>query len=165
MTENRSIWYSEEYKTETFYLWYNGGRPSPAKLQMMIPEDWEGDIPSVSTLKTWIKHNFTPQADKINEQIAKEMEARMVKEKVEMLSRHAELGGKMQDIGLSYIEDNEDKLTSSTAVRMLVAGVQIERDSRGLPQAIEQMIDKSDEDLLEVVMQLVGESQVEILED
>lgn len=165
MSENRSVWYSEEYKTETFYLWYNSGRPSGGKLQMMIPKDWEGDIPSVSTLKAWIKHNFTPQAEKINDQIAKEMEERLVKEKVEMLSRHAEVGGKMQDMGLEYLEKTKDAITPSSAVRLVVEGLRIERDSRGLPQAIEQMIDKSDEDLVEEVIQLVEGTRVEILED
>lgn len=160
-----STWFSDEYKYEAFLLWYNSGRPSAQSLHMSIPEAWGGEKPTRRTLNTWITHIFEPQAEKLNAQIAKEIEARTVKEKVEMLSRHALVGGKMQDIGMDYIDKNQDNLTSSSAVRLLVEGIRIERESRGIPQAIEQMVDKSDEDLLEEVMQLIEGSKVEVLEE
>jgi len=56
-------------------------------------------------------------------------------------------------------------LSANAAVRLLVEGVRIERDSVGLPQALEKMIDADDEDLLERVQKLTKESQAEILTD
>jgi len=158
--------FTDEYKLQTFLLWYEKGKPSASRLWNMIkPEPLENRKPTQSTLKIWIGDIFKPQAEVWDEQVEKELEHRMVKEKVEMLSRHAELGEEMQDISIEYIREHKDKLTSSSAVRMLVAGIEIERDSRGLPQAIETMINKSDEDLLKDIMKIVKESEVEIIVD
>lgn len=159
-----NIYYSDEYKYEVFVIWYNNGKPSAPKLAQMIPDTWEGRKPNQSALQVWIRNNFLEMAEKINSEIESEIEGRLVKEKVEMLSRHADLGNKMQNIGIDYIEQNKDQLTSSAAVRLLVEGVRIERDSRGLPQAIEKMLNETDEELLSEVMELIEGSPVEILD-
>jgi hypothetical protein len=162
----KSAWFPPEYQYEIFLLWYNNGRPSSRKLHAMIPEaQQQGVKPSRETLSVWIRTNFEPQAEKMLDQISKEMEARTVKEKVEMLKRHVEVGVEMQNTGMDYIEENKDQITPSTAVRLVIEGVRIERESRGVPQALQQMIDQSDEDLAEEIIGLIGESQVEILEE
>jgi hypothetical protein len=157
--------FTDQYKYEIFLLWFNAGKPRSGELRRMIPEALGDRKPTVDVLRIWIKERFIPQAEQMDKEISEQLESRMVKEKVEMLSRHANLGTKMQDIGIDYIEANKSDLTANAAVRLLIEGVRIERDSRGLPQAIEKMMNQSDEELLEEVQQLVEGSQVEILEE
>ncbi len=153
--------FTDEYKYKMFLLWYNQGKPVPSVFYNMITLDDQGEVPALNTVQTWI-NQFKSQAEILDNQIRTELEKRMVKEKVEMLSRHAELGKKMQDIGIDFINDNEDGLTSATAVRLLVAGVEIERDSRGLPEALEKIMTQSDEKLLDEIKELTKDSPVEI---
>jgi len=47
---------------------------------------------------------------------------------------------------------------------LLVEGISIERDSVGLPQALEKMLDKEDDDLLAEVERLIGDAPGEILD-
>lgn len=166
---DRVLSFSDAFKQDVFKIWYSNQKPGARKLQFMIPEDWFKDgvheVPSLSTVNKWIREIFIPQASVLDEQVSRELEQRMVAEKVEMLSRHAKIGVKMQDTALRYIDDHLDELNTPSAVRLLVEGVRIERESRGLPQALERMMDKSDEELLEEVKKLIGESPAEIIDN
>jgi len=153
--------FSDEYKYEQFLLWYNQGKPSIKSFWGMVTPNNDGDTPSKEAFRAWIR-SWKGQAEILDEQVKVELEGRMIKEKVKMLSRHANLGVRMQDLALEFIENNKDDLTSSTAVRMLVAGVEIERDSRGLPEALEQILTQSDEKLLDRIKEITKNAPVEI---
>jgi len=86
----------------------------------------------------------------------------MVAEKVKMLDRHAKTGVKMQDMAIEYIEEHKDEIRIPTALKMLVDGVEMERASRGIPQALEKMLNKSDDDILRAVQELMNKGSVEI---
>jgi hypothetical protein len=88
---------------------------------------------------------------------------RMVAEKVEMLNRHANVGTEIQDIALKYINEHRDDLNVSNAVRLLVEGVRIERESRGISTTIEKITNQSDEELQKQIEQLVTSHPVEFL--
>ena len=158
--------FSDTYKSDLFLLWYNGKQPAAKRLWEMIPEDWNG-APALDTVRTWIKDIFRPRAEDLDKRLAQELEGRLIQEKVEMLYRHAELGRKIQRKALDCLDQiDPENLSSNAAVRLLVEGVRIERDSVGLPQALEKMIiNASDEDLLERVQKITKESQAEILID
>ena len=129
----------------------------------MIPEDWNG-APAVDTIRIWIKDIFRPRAEDLDKRLAQEIEGRLVQEKVELLYRHAEIGRKMQKKAMDCLDLIDPKdLSTNAAVRLLVEGTRIERESVGMPQAIEKMINASDEDLLNRVQELAKESQAEIL--
>ena len=155
--------FSPEYKYKMFLLWYKQGRPGMYAFSKMVTLDDVGSEPSLSTLKLW-QIQWKLEAEILDNQVRTELERRMVKEKVEMLSRHADLGKQMQDLGIDFITDpgNKDSLTSATAVRLLVAGVEIERDSRGLPEALEKIMTQSDDKLLEEIKELTKNSPIEI---
>jgi hypothetical protein len=153
--------FSEEYKYKLFLQWYNKGRPTIKSFWGMVIPDDHGNMPKRTTITTWMK-GWKDQAEILDEQIKTRLEGMMIKEKVEMLYRHAELGVKMQNLAVEYIEANKDDLTSATAVRMLVAGVEIERDSRGLPDALEKIMTQSDEKLLDRIKALTKNEPVEI---
>ena len=157
--------FSDTYKNDLFLIWYNGKQPAAKRLWEMIPEDWNG-APAVDTVRTWIKDIFRPRAEDLDKRLAQELEGRLVQEKVEMLYRHAELGRKIQRKAMDCLDEiDAEDLSSNAAVRLLVEGVRIERDSVGLPQALEKIINKSDDDLLNLVQELTKESQAEILVD
>lgn len=161
-----SQWFSDDYKYQVFLLWYNKGRPSAQNTWNLIPGSWGENKPTVATINGWIHSDkFKEQADALDVAISDEIESRMILEKVEMLSRHADLGLEMQDMAITFIRNKKDELTSNAAVRLLIEGIRIERESRGIPQALEKMIDKSDQELLEEVSKLIGGSEVEILND
>ena len=66
----------------------------------------------------------------------------------------------MQNLSLEYLEAHADDLTSAGAVRLLVEGIRIERESKGVPEALEKMSKMSDADLLEEVKKLATSSSV-----
>jgi len=55
-----------------------------------------------------------------------------------------------------------DKLKPSTAVRMIVEGVRIEQNSRGIGTAFKEMIEMPDDELASKIEELIGRSKVEI---
>ena len=157
--------FSDTYKNDLFLIWYNGKQPAAKRLQEMIPEDWNG-APVVDTVRIWIKDIFRPRAEALDKRLAQELEGRLIQEKVEMLYRHAELGRKIQRKALDCLDQiDPGDLSSNAAVRLLVEGVRIERDSVGLPQALEKILNASDEEMLNRVQELTKESQAEILVD
>ena len=161
-----SRYFSDDYKYQTFLLWYNSGRPGGKKLRQMIPANWGEEIPTSNTLHLWVNgEKFQSQAEELDKQVSIELESRLVKEKVEMLSRHADLGIYMQDMAVDYLKSNESSLSANAAVRLLIEGVRIERESKGIPQALEKMMNKTDAELLEEVKSLTEGAQVEIIEE
>lgn len=158
--------YSPTYHTDLFYLWYNNQKPNAKLLHQMIPEEWGEKKPTQGTLVEWINKEFVPKSRKMDAEFKAQMEGEIVRRKVEMLHRHSEVGRKMQNKAMAFIDsiDPED-LGEHAAVRMLVEGIRIERDSVGLPEALEKLISQSDEELLDRVMKITGESEVELLED
>lgn len=161
-----SDWYSDDYKYQMFLLWYNSGRPGAKKLRQRIPDNWGENKPMDTTLQIWIHgEKFQSQAEELDKQVSFELESRLVKEKVEMLSRHADLGLRMQDMAMNYLNENESSLSANAAVRLLIEGIRVERDSKGIPQAIEKMMNLADDDLVGEIKDILKQSQVEILED
>lgn len=156
--------YSETYKDDLFLIWFQKEQPAAHILWQMIPEEW-GKKPSAATIRDWIREIFAPKAEILNMRMKEDLEDRMVKEKVEMLYRHAEIGRKMQKKALERLDTiADDELNANASVRLLVEGIRIERDSVGLPQALEKMLNKNDEDLLAEVERLIGEAPVELLD-
>lgn len=153
--------YSEDYKTTTFRLWYKTAKPGATKLwEIMEVDPISGVKPSIAILAHWIA-DFKNSAVILDEEVATQLKDIMVAEKVEMLNRHAETGIKLQNMAMEYIKEHEEELKVPMAVKMLIEGVRIERESRGVPQALEKMMNKSDDDLLKDVIALINKAPVE----
>jgi len=156
--------FTDHYKAELFTIWYNAGKPNSVSLYNMIPpEKVSGEIPSQSTLVDWIRDEFTEKADELDRQVMEHVGARLVAEKVEMLRRHADTGKEMHRMATEWLETNAGELTASTAIRLLVEGVRIERESAGLPEALKKMMSMNDEDLLEEVQMMLSNAPASIL--
>ena len=154
--------FTPHYKEELFILWYNKGKPPVKTFWGYMPLDNDSRKPSITTLHGWVNDTWKGRANILDEQVMEKINAKAVGNKIEMLTRHSEIGERMQSIAMDYIEHSPDELTSSTAVRMLVEGVRIERESKGVGTAFKSMLEMSDEDLLLSLEELVGKASVEI---
>jgi len=158
--------FSQDYKIYVFTTWYINGKPNQKKLKDLLeePEPSTKQFPQPSTLKTWIDNEFTAEAIFLDEQIAQELERRLVSEKVEMLGRHAKTGQKMQNIALEWFEGNKDEDgmvdlgNARTAITMLVEGMKTEKESRGTVIVAEKFAKMTDEQLVDKLKELVNDA-------
>jgi len=154
--------YSDNYKTNLYYLWYNAGKPSANTFLLSMPND-EGRYPAKATLNIWIQQWKKDCLD-MDEKAIQEIEDKVIADKVEMFQRHSEVGREMQTMALDWLRLNKDKLTPGTAVRMLVDGVEIEQATAGVSDAIKKMLQMSDEDLKDEIIERLTTGQIEILD-
>lgn len=151
-------------KEKFFYTWYNNGRPSAAKFHTILQTKFPGEfIPTVNTLDGYMPE-YKHRALELDAEAHMQIEAAVIAEKVEMLRRHAVTGFKIQNIAIEYIEAHQDQMSMPAAVRLLVEGVRIERESRGIPEALEKMSKMTDEEVLEEIKQIITSSQVTLEE-
>jgi hypothetical protein len=142
---------------KVFYIWYSHGKPGSTGLLPLIPADLDefGRLPTPRSLVQWIGAEFKPRAELLDEQIKRELEAQIVSEKIAMFKRHADVGLKMQDMAIQYLNENRDELSAPAAVRLLVEGIRIERESRGIPAALDKMLNMDDTQLMNEIQQLM----------
>ena len=158
--------FSQDYKIYVFSTWYANGKPFPKKLHAMLekPEPESNKYPQPSTLNTWINNEFTAQAIFLDEQIAQELEKRLVSEKIEMLSRHAVIGKKMQDEAWIWFEGTKtddghlDLGNARTAITLLVEGLKVERESRGTPIIAEKFSRLTDDELVGKLKEYIADT-------
>ena len=154
--------YSPEYKEKVFLDWFNKGQQSYTVYHRLVPiDEVTQSTPSLMTIQNWIADEFRPRAEELNKTITTELEGRLVKEKVEMLHRHAIIGQKLTDKAIEYLNTNEFT-SANQALRALVEGIRIERDSRGLPEALEKLSGASDEKIVSDVKKLLEKGSVSI---
>ena len=146
------------YKEDLFLLWYKKGKLGVKPFYNIIPASGTEWKPTRKTLARWISSEFLERARVLDDAVHKELQTRVVHEKVEMLERHAVLGEKMQEIGAKWLKDHEGDITASVAVRLLVEGWRIERESRGIPEALEKYATMSDDELLSEIQDLINTS-------
>lgn len=152
--------FPQPYIEKLFYIWYNHGRPSAKLLVQFISPDMDewGRIPNWSTIEGWLEHLFVPRANELDAAVKSRLDALLVSEKVDMLKRHAEVGVQMQDMAIQYLNENSDEISAPAAVRLLVEGIRIERESRGIPAALDKMMNMSDEELTDELKKLMTTS-------
>lgn len=161
--QNRKI-YSNEYVDQIFVLWYSLGKPTPRQLYAKMPPYEAGGniLPEIATVAKWILNDFNERAKILDAQVMEQVNAKMIAEKVEMLNRHAEISTQMQDIATEYLLNHKDDLGVGSAVRLLVAGIEIERESRGIATTVEKITRMSDQDLENEIQKLIERAPTEM---
>lgn len=161
---NKSEAFPSGYKDEVFTLWYSLGKPTPKQFMRKVPpcEFAGNNRPTIYALTQWITE-FRERAIPLDEQVLVQVNERMVAEKVEMLNRHADVAIEMQDMGMNYLREHENDLKVSEAVKLLVAGIEIERESRGIATTVEKIGKMSDAELNKEIEKLITRSSVEFL--
>lgn len=154
--------FSKQYIDQLFTLWYSMGKPPVRRFMPKIPPDDTagGIIPEAATVAKWILSDFQERAKVLDAQVMEQINQRLIAEKVEMLNRHAEVGLVMQNMALEYLREHKEDLGITPAVRLLVAGVEIERQSRGIATTVEKITRMSDAELDEEIQRLIGRTPV-----
>ena len=157
--------YHDSYKNEMFLFWARNHTPGARRLLEMLPDDFSRlEPPSELTLRGWIKGDFKERKAGLDKDMKDAMESQLIQEKVDMLYRHGRIGRHMQDKAMERLDEiKPEDLPAHAAVRLLVEGVRIERESVGLPQALEKLLSSSDEEILDRIQDIMEESPVEIL--
>lgn len=156
--------FPQVYIEKVFRIWYNHGKPSAKQLVKFIPADLDewGRTPNWSTVESWLEDFFVPRANELDEEVKRQLDSLIIKEKVEMLKRHAEVGVQMQNMSIEYLNEHRDEISAPAAVRLLVEGIRIERESRGIPAALDKIRDMNDEELMDEIKQLVTGAGVKL---
>lgn len=160
---NLSNKYSPGYVDNVFAVWYEYGKPSAPKLLDLIPEcPINHSKPTKEILNDWMnKDEWKERSESLDLEVQENYKAQQVKSKVEMLERHAALGREMQDMAMGWLQTHSDELTPGTAVRLLVDGINTERSTAGIPEALQKMINMSDEELNDQIAKLLSSVPVD----
>lgn len=157
--------YSEQYKEKCFISWYSNNRPKGNGIRAVMPEDELGRVPNLDVIRRWMKHyDWSGRANEMDKLVQQEVQKTAIAEKVKMLQRHAEVSFEMINIGFDYIKENGAESTSN-AVRLITEGVKIERESRGLSDAIAKISQMDDDKLDHTISQLLSRLTNEELEE
>jgi hypothetical protein len=155
--------FSQDYKIKVFMLWYNHGRPGYAGLIDLVSatlgKDVNGRIPAQRVITNWVQEEFVTMALDLDEQIARQLETKIVTEKVKMLEEHAKIGHELAEMGLEHLKEN-GLGNARNALTAVIEGLRIERDSRGISQISEKLAKMSDEQLIEQLTDLVSKSDI-----
>jgi hypothetical protein len=154
---SRSNAYSMDYVEKCFLLWYKLGRPTATELIKHIsPDEASGDIVHYQMLSKWSsKFAWNERADVLDAEVSRQIEIQAINEKVEMLRRQADLGKMLQDAGQEYFETHAIE-SDRTALGAIKTGVEIERNARGIPDALLKIAELKDEELGEIVGKLLA---------
>ena len=158
--------FSDEYKSTLFLAWYRAG--CPRDVGKIIIEDEYGNTPSKLTVQSWSrKENWKYRAEVLDREVKKRIEDAAIHEKVEMLKRQAEYGKKLQEQGFEFFAEHGVS-KEATALQMIKIGVEIERNTRGLPQALAKIAQMDNITLSETANKLLSqyeEDEIQVLVD
>lgn len=147
--------FTDEYKEKCFLAWYEAGCPKGTKFVMAMPKDEEGRVPHLNVLNGWRREEWDARAAELNNEVWMEVKRQTIEAKVEMYAEHAKAARELREQGMSWFENNTID-SAATALRAIVEGVRIERESVGIPSAIKNLAKMSDANLSKVVEQLIG---------
>ena len=162
--------YTTYYKeVELFNFWYGAERPSTTILVASkdCPTNSKVSKPTSQTVSKWITQlKWHDKARELDDEASDLIRQENVKEKVEMAVRHTQKGVKMQKKAWNYFEE-QGISSDHAAMKMLVEGIRIEKESRGIGEVIKKLTQMSDEKLMDEVLKLATDGGViiEPLED
>lgn len=153
--------FSRTYKNDCFLDWYKLGKPPASEYWLKMSLDEHGRRPARTMLTKWFT-KWKDRAKVLDAEIEMGIVEDTIAEKIEMLNRHADTGREIQTLSLNYLREHANELTPHSAVRLLQVGVEMERDSVGVPKALENMSKLDDESLLKEITAIISSSEVTI---
>lgn len=153
--------FSDSYRNDLFLNWYKSGQPGTTEFWLKLPVDTQGNRPEKITLTKWIQE-WKKKAEELDREVEQGLVESTVQAKVEMLGRHIETAQEIQTLSLDYLREHKEELTPNSAVRLLQLGIEIERDSVGIPEALDKMRKLDDEALLNEINAILKDSDITI---
>lgn len=154
--EGGLIAYSDQYIESLFWLWYNAGCPRGSAFRAIVQPDENGRVPNTTRLGMWRRqYGWDARAEDLNIKAQRKMEEIAVTARVQMFKRHAEVAEQMIETGIGYLEEQGID-TASSAIKAIIAGVDIEQKSRGVSDALMKIASMSNESLQATVAGLLS---------
>ena len=155
----KGLAYTEKYKNQLFEHWFKNGKLGYSKFRKIAFPDENGRLPGEPLIQKWIDDEWRGRGEHLDSMVMEQLNAQLVYEKVEMLKRHADDAKWAQEIAIEKLKqmDIED-FTASALIRLWSEGIRIERESIGIPQALEKMSGLSDEQLVKEIEEIVRSS-------
>ena len=148
--------FTEDYKDQVFYLWYENGKIINFNLMESIPVSPNGRKPSEGTIKEWVSQgDWNTRADGLDGQITRVLDNSVIEKRVAMYKRHAEIGQDMVEMGMAYLKENGIKKEES-AIRAIAEGIDIQRQSIGLAEALQKISTMDNDQLTRELQKLLG---------
>ena len=139
--------YSQTYKDEAFYLWYKNSRMSLPELVKILPLDERGKLPHMQSVFRWKQEaDWDQWADSLDAKVSEQLDMTVITERVQMYKKHAEMGEKLSQQGISYLEKSGIE-SDSAAIRAIVEGIDIESKNRGLADALSRVFAMDEKEL------------------
>lgn len=136
--------YTSEYQSLVYSFWIKNDKPGIPTLLKLIPEDEYGRKPNKQTITNWKKEQgWEERYELIDIASQEELDKQLIRERVEMLQRHAALGRKMSDAGEKWLDENEID-SAAMAIRAVESGRKIEAESSGLGASLIAVFSMSD---------------------
>jgi hypothetical protein len=139
------------------------GKPAASVLVNSLPDPIDYGIalmrPSANVLRVWIRTKFKEKAEIFDEEANQRFKESLIAEKVQMLQAHAVAAAELQRMGFNFFQEHPEKITALVALRLVVEGIRIERESVGIPRTLEKLSEKSDEDLIKQIEEALQHSQ------
>jgi hypothetical protein len=140
MTKQVLAPFSIEYQEICFTIWYEAGRPSFAKFMDILPPDQYGRRPDRNKVSKWCLAGWYLRADELDARASVAIDTRLVSDRVKMLEEQAERGARLQLLGMAYLEnENKGFDSSSSALRAVIEGADLEARRRGLSELLEKV--------------------------
>ena len=157
------IEFTEDYQKQIFILWYNLGKPTSSRLYSVIvekdlKEELSGEMVSENTLRKWIK-DFEAKAIILDKGVSDELEKQLVADKINTMKFHAEMGRKLQVMGMDYLENN-GLGNARNALSAVLEGMRVEKENSGTAIKLAELDKLSNEELVDELRKLVENSEI-----
>jgi hypothetical protein len=157
--------FPDTYREGLFLMWYEMGCPALKLFYEKVPPADDGRTATEYTVREWFKkYQWKERASRLNTEVAKIVEAKAVEERVQMLNRQAEYGLQLQEMGIKYLEEH-DLNNDKSAITAIIRGAELERNSRGLPDALQKVAKMQDSTLEITVRKLLSRMPTDQLKE
>lgn len=151
--------YTIDYKRRVFDIWYSLNRPTLSGLESYLLDnriaDEYGRMPSSAVIARWKdEDDWILRADVLDAEVDQTLDKKLVEERIEMMDRQAKIGIELQEMGLEKIR-SEGFDNSASALRAILSGAELERESKGLKTALVNVLSKTDEEISDELRKLL----------
>lgn len=148
--------FSEEYIDNVFYKWHGGDRVISQAFINQLEPDLNGQSPTRESIIRWRdSRGWGERADALDAEISVRKDQEIIDLRMEMFKKHAEIGGKLVQEGLLYLQTNGVE-NSASAIRAIDLGLNTERISTGLAEVYVKISKMSDDALTKEIQKLIG---------
>ena len=156
----KRVEFSLIYREAVFNVWYQNECPTIPDLMTIIPPDDDGRKPDIVTVNAWSRNDgWQEHADALNAQLSVQTDQMAIEKRMEMFKKHAELGKLMSGKGEDYFKEHAPE-TATEAIRAITEGTKLERESLGLAEAYDKILNASNEELNSRLKKLLGGGEI-----